>query len=106
MSSGYEYRATRVVVTDAELIIELEDGGRYAVPLSAYPILEDATPRERARWQLIGGGVGIHWPEIDEDIFVACVVHPDRARPMRPDAIERIIQRNRQRRRNGSSPPD
>jgi hypothetical protein len=38
------------------------------VPLEWFPSLRDATPEPRANYELIGPGIGIHWPEIDEDI--------------------------------------
>jgi hypothetical protein len=42
-----------------------------AVPLEWFPRLRDATPEERHSWELIGRGVGIRWPALDEDISVA-----------------------------------
>ena len=38
------------------------------VPLAWYPRLLDATAEQRAHWKITGGGFGIHWPEIDEDL--------------------------------------
>ncbi len=98
MSTSENLRARAAEVTERELIVELADGSRHAVPLALFPILADASPAERARWELLGGGVGIHWPELDEHISVFSVVHPDRTVPMRPDALERHLVRNRQRR--------
>jgi hypothetical protein len=63
-------RAVDVKVTDDELTVQLEDGRTLAVPLVWYPRLLHGTKRERARWRLIGRGVGIHWPALDEDISV------------------------------------
>jgi len=40
------------------------------VPLSWYPRLSHATPEDRSRWERLGGGQGIHWPHVDEDISV------------------------------------
>jgi hypothetical protein len=37
----------------------------------------EATPRERADWELIGGGIGVHWEAIDEDISVASLLQPE-----------------------------
>jgi hypothetical protein len=42
-----------------------------AAPLEWFPRLRDAAPTARAHWRPIGGGIGIHWPDIDEDISVA-----------------------------------
>ena len=63
-------RAIDVQVTDDELIVHLEDGRTLAVPLVWYPRLLHGSKRERAQWRLIGRGVGVHWPELDEDISV------------------------------------
>ena len=50
------------------LTVELVDGRAISVPLEWYPRLSRATPEQRGRWRPIGGGHGIHWPDIDEDI--------------------------------------
>ncbi len=65
-----EPRAVDVRVTEDQLTVDLVDGRTVAVPLTWYPRLHHATDRERKRWRLIGGGVGIQWPELDEDISV------------------------------------
>jgi len=62
--------ATNVTVTEAALSVDLSDGRTITVPLSWYPRLDHAAPAERAKWELIGDGHGIHWPDIDEDISV------------------------------------
>ncbi len=66
-----EAQATRVEVSDDTLSVELADGRTIAAPLAWYPRLAHATAEERSSWRLIGGGRGIHWPEVDEDISVA-----------------------------------
>jgi hypothetical protein len=48
--------------------VDLCDGRTITVPLVWYPRLLHATPEQRANWQVCGGGYGIHWPEIDEDL--------------------------------------
>lgn len=63
-------RAVGVKVTDDELTVRLEDGRTLTVPLAWYPRLLHGSKRERTRWRLIGQGVGIHWPALDEDISV------------------------------------
>ena len=56
---------------DAErLIVDLMDGRTIAVPLAWYPRLLAATAKQRAEWEVAGGGYGIHWPQIDEDLSV------------------------------------
>ena len=63
-------RAQNVQVTDDELIVALDDGRTIVVPLAWYPRLLHGTREERANWRLIGGGEGIHWPDLDEDISI------------------------------------
>lgn len=63
--------ATQVLVTDDTLSVELSDGRTIAVPLAWYPRLTHGSAKERNTWRLSGGGRGIHWPELDEDISVA-----------------------------------
>jgi hypothetical protein len=59
-----------VTVTDDTLAVELADGRSVSAPLVWYPRLVHATSVERDGWRLIGGGSGIHWPAVDEDISV------------------------------------
>lgn len=60
--------ARSVRVTGERLIVELTDGREISVPLSWYPRLSHGRPEEHQRWELIGRGMGIHWPDLDEDI--------------------------------------
>ena len=62
--------AETVAMTEDTLTAELADGRTISVPLAWYPRLVHATPEERNNWQLIGGGQGIHWPDLDEDLSV------------------------------------
>ncbi len=63
--------ATQIKITPDTLTAELADGRTIAAPLAWYPRLEHASDEERNNWRLLGGGRGIHWPEVDEDISVA-----------------------------------
>lgn len=59
----------RDVRVDAErLTVDLMDGRTISVPWAWYPRLMEATEAQRANWELAGGGYGIHWPEVDEDL--------------------------------------
>lgn len=62
--------AQNVTVSADALTVELTDGRTISVPVSWYPRLEQATERERDAWELIGGGTGIHWAAVDEDISI------------------------------------
>jgi hypothetical protein len=66
--------AVDVEIMDAALRIVLADGRELMAPLEWFPRLRDATPEQRGNWRLIGGGQGIHWPDIDEDIAVATLL--------------------------------
>lgn len=61
-------RVSDVHLTEDTLSVGLADGRTITVPLAWYPRLLHATPEERANWQMAGGGYGIHWPDIDEDL--------------------------------------
>ena len=63
-----EPRIASVKVTNKAIVAHLTDGRIVSVPLKWSWRLSDATPRERARWEIIGEGQGIHWPDVDEDI--------------------------------------
>lgn len=68
--------ARTVSVDDEALHIMLADGRELSAPMSWFPVLEKATPAQRAKWRLIGHGEGVHWTEIDEDVSVtALLVH-------------------------------
>lgn len=62
--------AVDVSFTDSALRVLLADGREISVPLAWSPRLLAATPEQRNRWRLVGGGVGIHWEAVDEDISV------------------------------------
>ena len=62
--------AHSVQCTDDDLIVVLDDGRTLTVPLAWFPRLVAASPSDRARYELLGHGEGIHWPSVDEDISV------------------------------------
>ncbi|HEX8493922.1 MAG TPA: DUF2442 domain-containing protein [Pyrinomonadaceae bacterium] len=62
--------AIDVSCTDDSLKVVLADGREISAPLVWFPSLQKATPQERKEWRLIGGGIGIHWEAVDEDISV------------------------------------
>lgn len=66
--------ATDVKVTPEALAVQLHDGRSVSIPLEWYPRLAEGTPAERRRWELIGPGIGIHWPDLDEDISVEALL--------------------------------
>ena len=62
--------AVDVSCSSDKLQVTLADGREISVPLEWYPRLMDATPKDRNDWQLLGGGLGIHWEALDEDVTV------------------------------------
>lgn len=65
-----ELRAQDITFDDDEFSVVLADGRTLSIPLAWFPRLFHAAPAERANWRWIGGGIGMHWPELDEDISV------------------------------------
>ncbi len=61
-------RVSDVTFSRDSLCVALMDGRTISVPLAWYPRLLNATASERKNWQTAGGGYGIHWPDIDEDL--------------------------------------
>ena len=84
--------AASASVSDDALCIELSDGRSITAPLAWYPRLLHATPAERDNLRLIGGGTGIQWPDIEEDISVESVL---RGRPSMESAtsLKRWLER-------------
>ena len=62
--------AVDVSFTGVSLIVILADGRQVSAPLEWFPRLRRATAKQRKHWRLIGGGIGIHWEDVDEDISV------------------------------------
>ena len=62
--------AKRVWFDDLNLWIELVDGRQLAVPLAYFPRLLKATSQQREQFEMSGGGTGLHWDALDEDISV------------------------------------
>ncbi|HUW24904.1 MAG TPA: DUF2442 domain-containing protein [Gallionella sp.] len=65
-----EPEITDLRITESEITAYLVDGRTVSVPLAWSWRLSEATPAHRNHWELIGDGIGIHWPEIDEDISI------------------------------------
>lgn len=63
-------RVTDVTITEDTLSVDLEDGRTVSVPIGWYPRLAHGTTGELAHFEISGGGYGIHWPDLDEDIAV------------------------------------
>lgn len=84
--------ALSVRVTNDDLTADLLDGRTITVPLTWFPRLANGTPEERSNWRLIGGGRGIHWPDLDEDISVESLL-AGRKSAETQDSLNRWLQR-------------
>jgi Protein of unknown function (DUF2442) len=62
--------ATEIWFDKLKMFVLLDDGREIAIPLDWFPSLRDASEKQKNNWRLIGGGEGIHWEDIDEDILV------------------------------------
>jgi Protein of unknown function (DUF2442) len=67
-------RVRDVRITEDDISVDLVDGRTVTVPLAWYPRLLHATPEQRTRWQTAGGGFGIYWPDIDEDLSTSAML--------------------------------
>ena len=70
-----ENRIAQVEVTNETITARLTDGRVISVPLAWSWRLSEATPAQRANWELIGDGYGVHWPDVDEDISADGMLH-------------------------------
>jgi hypothetical protein len=86
-----------VSCTHHALNVALADGREVSAPLAWFPRLLDATPKQRVRWELIGGGIGIHWEDIDEDISIASLLQPENYMRLPKDTLREPGRRRRRR---------
>ncbi len=70
-----EPRIVSIEVSDERISAELTDGRTVSVPLAWSWRLSDATARQRQKFEIIGSGEGVHWPDIDEDISAWGMLH-------------------------------
>ncbi|OGQ84244.1 MAG: hypothetical protein A3F90_13685 [Deltaproteobacteria bacterium RIFCSPLOWO2_12_FULL_60_19] len=95
-----EALAIEVSCTADTLTVLLADGRTVSVPIAWFPRLLGATPTQRADWEFIGGGIGIHWESIDEDISVASLLQPENFMrlpdPLQPARKKRSVTLRRQ----------
>lgn len=54
--------------------VELEDGRKLGIPLAYFPRLLNASPAQRQKYTISGGGTGVHWDDLDEDISVPALL--------------------------------
>ena len=68
LALGADERVAGVEFSATAMSVALMDGRTIIVPLAWYPRLLAATAEQRSNWQIAGGGYGMHWPDIDEDL--------------------------------------
>ena len=71
MKLNKEPKIQDVMTTDDHITVSFDDGRILSFPLKWYPRLVRAKPGQRRNWRLIGRGVGVHWPDVDEDLSAA-----------------------------------
>lgn len=91
--------AVDVSCTKDTLRVVLSDGRTVTVPLAWFPRLLKASSRQRADWELIGGGIGLHWEAVDEDISVASLLQPENFMRL-PNKVLQPTSRAKRRGRN------
>lgn len=71
----FDDHAVDVSFTQTSLHFVLADGREISAPLEWFPKLRDASEKDRNNWRLIGHGIGVHWPTIDEDVAIRTLMH-------------------------------
>lgn len=101
-----EALAVDVSCSDHSLTVVLDDGRTVSVPLVWFPRLLAASPQQRNDWEPIGGGIGMHWEAIDEDISVASLLQPEkfmRLADTAPPPASRARRKAKSRKRSRSA---
>lgn len=88
LAESGEALAVDVSCSEHSLTVVLDDGRTVSVPLVWFPRLLAATPEQRREWEPIGGGIGIHWEAIDEDISVASLLQPEKFMRLATPALQ------------------
>jgi hypothetical protein len=74
--------AVAVEFTQDEMVVRLSDGRKLGVPVGWFPWLATAPPAARQECELVGNGIGIHWPQLGEDLFVLELLDPEGRLPV------------------------
>lgn len=94
-----EALAIDVSCTADTLSVVLSHGRTVTAPLAWFPRLVEASSRQRADWELIGGGIGIHWEAVDEDISVARLLQPENFMRLPSKALHPVSRASRRSRK-------
>ena len=92
---GYDYLLTGEHVMFhtpvGNTLVSLADGRKLSVPIAWYPRLANASPKQRRNWEIIGPGVGFHWPDVDEDLSVEGMLRGVPAPGVRPQVPQGAV---------------
>ncbi|MBX7233925.1 MAG: DUF2442 domain-containing protein [Caldilineales bacterium] len=86
-------RIVDIKVTEDVITAQLADGRTISVPLAWSWRLSEASPEQRNHFEFIGNGLGVHWPDVDEDISAAGMLHGIPARPPRIARRSQLVAR-------------
>ena len=97
-ASSADERVLDVRFTGDAISVDLRDGRIITAPLVWYPRLLNASAAQRKNWKISGGGYGIHWPELDEDLSTEGLLRgapaPDasrqKTRPRSAEALSKL----------------
>ncbi|HZP21711.1 MAG TPA: DUF2442 domain-containing protein [Bauldia sp.] len=84
LAPSADTRVKTVAIDEFSLSVELMDGRTITVPVAWYPRLAAASADQRRNWVLAGGGYGIHWPDIDEDLSTEGLLRGARSPELTP----------------------
>jgi hypothetical protein len=90
-----EARAQNAEVLEDSLLVYLTDGRTISSPLAWYPRLWHGTQQERARFEIIGDGAYIHWPDLDEDLSVSSILAGRRSTES-PESLKKWLATRKQ----------
>jgi hypothetical protein len=93
MNTFNEPLATALSFARDQLVLDLVDSRQIRVPLAYYPTLLHATKAQRDSWEMLGGGVGFHWEELDLDLPVIGILEGRPERLFRPEVRKKWGQR-------------
>lgn len=94
LAAAADERVSGVQFSDDALSVSMRDGRVISVPLVWYPRLLDATRAQRENWKIAGGGYGIHWPDLDEDLSTEGLL---RGAPAPKDAVLPLAKKGTRR---------
>lgn len=83
-------RVKNVMIDEDNLSVEIMDGRKIIVPLVWYPRLLNAKIEQLKKWEICGGGYGIHWDEIDEDISIEGLLRGSPSPDFQKNSVSKI----------------